>query len=598
MSRAISGLTYLAGFYVFAAIAWAGIDLPLGSARLQTMKLINPAMAFLVLAFVRAWRARSNEEPEKPLAPDSGGGARTVARAWLYAIAPLAVFAWWRALSDGVIREDFQRITQVASGAPFNGALWADASFFNFWSRQTSLALDALCWPHFGLDPAPWHAVNLGLHLAVALCAGLLALALTRRTATGVLATALVALMPMAVEPVCWIAGRDDSVAAFLALISALALVRAVRAGIAEPLADERGRLFFGRAAQDVAWMALSVAASLLALFAKESTLSLAGALVPVAWLAASRGERSWRGELGALARACLRVVPHGLVLAVYVIVRSRALAAQGWTPGATFTDWPKILLFPLSPVAPLAFPVNMEQIGELAWYGRAICGGSLVAAVLVALARFRPLVERETLGLYALLLGFTVPVYRMICLSATLQNNRYLYLPGTAFAMLAAHLLVRNARAVRGARLVPALLVASAFALVRMNAEPWVAVGAVAKRLNAEVGALVEPLARHPHVRIDGVPEQFRGAFLLNLSDLGWALEVCHKLPLGQRHRLVELYHAGAPRPERAVGEPEFHWSPDQGLVAVPDPKMLTTRSLSAPSTYPALLSGSIVTR
>src|SRR4051794_4441199 len=122
-----------------------------------------------------------------------------------------------------------------------------------------------------------------------------------------------------------------------------------------------------------------------------------------------------------------------------------------------------------------------MWSLEDLAAPARALAGAGLLAGLALAVARRAPLADRETRAFYAALIAFSVPVYRMIHLSATLQNNRYLYLPGVAFALLVAHLWTRNAPAVRHGRLVPAFALATAFALVRMNAEPWVAAGAVA---------------------------------------------------------------------------------------------------------------------
>lgn len=549
MKRILSGLAIAAALYVWAIIASAGLSVKFGALHLRSQKLINPGFALVLFLVWGAFARRHDDATEDPPPPVAEGGWRTLVACWLFLIVPVAALAWGRAVEGDFIREDFQRIAAIRAGQPLDGTCWADARFTTFWSRQSSLVVDQLTFPAFGLDARPWHVLNIALHLAVALCTGLLGLALTRSLATGVLASALVALAPWASEAACWIAARDDSFAALYALLAALALVRAVRAP-----------------GWGVGWTAASVVATVLALFAKESALSLPGALAVVAWLADERRPADVRG----VGRALLRIAPHGLALVAYLAVRGRMLAVQGWDPDETFTDWPKVLLWPLSPFGPLAFAVNMLELPELAAWARALAGGMLVTSLAVALSRWRSLVARESLGFYVMMLLLSVPVYRMIHLSATLQNNRYVYLPGIAWALLFGHLLATNARVWPRARLVPLVALGVAFALVRVNAMSWVTSGVVARQVRDDLKVLVEPLARHPRVRVDGLPDQWHGAFLFNLADVSGPLIAFHGMPPEHRFRLVELFHDGAARPPRQPGEPEFVWRWPRGLVEV----------------------------
>lgn len=565
MASLLTFLCAALGTYLAAVVAAGGLTVRIGGLALGSFRLTNPALAFIALLALRALWTRSGAPPEvADPARNEAADARRLRLSWLALAVPLAVLAWGRALDGGFIREDFHRLERVLAGAPWNGAMWLDAGINTYWSRQVSLALDALTLPAFGLTPLGWHALNLAIHLAVALLAGRLLLALGGTLRAALLAVLLVALSPMAVEPVCWIAARDDSIAALFALSAALATVLSVRGGPRLP------------------WWAASLAATLFALFAKESALPLPAALFALAWLAGGRASA-----------ALAHVAPHALLVAGYVAVRGHALAAQGWQPGKTFCDWGKMALLPLSPLGPLAFPVNMFSLAELDPAARLVIGVTLALTAALALARPGVLARRRTVALYAALIAFTVPVYRMIQLSGTLQNNRYLYLPGVFFAMALAELLVANRHLCAGrARLAIPLLVGCSFALARMNAEPWVAAGAVANRLRIDLAPLVGELARHDSVRLDGLPDQYRGAFLFNLSDATGPLVVFHGLPPPHRFRLAELYHAGArPRP-RAPGEPELRWTPDSGLVAVPE-NTVSTRSRSAASVMAALASG-----
>ena len=562
MRRFLDGLTLAAALYLWIVIACAGIAVPIGRFTLRSQKLENPAMMVLVLGFVRAAVARK-DGAHVAEAPVRERGAGVLSAVWLCLLVPLAIVAWGRGFDGGFIREDFHRLEAVQHGAPWSGAQDGDGGLQSFWSRPVSLAVDALTYPVFGLDPRPWHQVNLALHLLVALLVGLTALELTGRRATAVLACALVALQPMAVEPVCWIAARDDLTAALFALVAALALARGARG--------------------------LSALAFLAALFSKESVLSLPAALACVAWQTTPAQPR-WARARAALAA----VVPHALVLAAYLALRAHRMAGAGFDSGATLTDWQKVLLLPLSPLAPLAFPINMWSFAELAPFARVVVGGALLAGVALALARWSTLTRGPAPALYAMTLALTVPVYRMIHLSATLQNDRYLYLPGLAFAMLVAHLWTENARAWPRARLIPALALGACFCLARMNAEPWVAAGAVAARVNRDLAPVAEFAERETRVRLTGLPDSYRGAFLFGLSTVVDPMVVLYGFPRAYRWHLEETYHARTVRPPRAAGEPEVYWEPEDGFVLVPEPHSVSTRSLKLASISPVVPSGS----
>ncbi|MEM9491529.1 MAG: hypothetical protein AAGC55_20460, partial [Myxococcota bacterium] len=79
----------------------------------------------------------------------------------------------------------------------------------------------------FGLDPAAFHAVSLGLHLLAVALAAILAQRMGRgdddgRRATGWLAAAVAAAVfgvhPLTVEPVAWVVGQKDLLATVLLL--------------------------------------------------------------------------------------------------------------------------------------------------------------------------------------------------------------------------------------------------------------------------------------------------------------------------------------------------------------------------------------------
>lgn len=119
-----------------------------------------------------------------------------------------------------------------------------------------------------GGSALPFHVTNLGLHVAYAvLCAALCArIAHRGRTIAALLGGAVVALHPIAVEPVAWIAARNSSLEI---VFHALALL-AFAVYLTGP----------GRIAR-----AAVVAGSLLALCTKESAVVLPVSLLAVDWL-------------------------------------------------------------------------------------------------------------------------------------------------------------------------------------------------------------------------------------------------------------------------------------------------------------------------
>ena len=145
------------------------------------------------------------------------------------------------------------------------------------------------------LNPYVFHAANLLVHVA---CAGLV-YAILRKLAAGPWAACggalLFAVHPMQVEPVAWVTGFRDVLAAMFALGSILAyLSHATRSG--------------RRAA---IWYAVACASLLAALLCKPTTV-----VVPLLAAALDWGvlRRSWRGVVKPAGGLLLLVVPFALV--------------------------------------------------------------------------------------------------------------------------------------------------------------------------------------------------------------------------------------------------------------------------------------------
>src|SRR5688572_16755996 len=124
MSPLLTLLCATLGAYLIAVIAAAGLSVRIGGLTVGSFKLVNPAMAFLALLFLRALWQRGGEVDADGATPQD---ARWLRIGWLALAVPLAVMAWSRALDGGFIREDFHRLERVLAGQPLNGATWSDA---------------------------------------------------------------------------------------------------------------------------------------------------------------------------------------------------------------------------------------------------------------------------------------------------------------------------------------------------------------------------------------------------------------------------------------------------------------------------------------
>ncbi len=198
--------------------------------------------------------------------------------------------------------------------------LWLGGSLLPYRPlRYLSLSLDAqfvawlgACGLHVSA-PAVYHATNIALHLLAFVLLCRLAQTWGARRAPALLAAALFALHPLAVESVAYVAGRRDLLALICVLASLLAWtcerrrpLAALLLGCAAAMAKESGLLVFAllpladrrsegrdlRAGGLLAWLAASVvaAASLVAYGARGPLLpagSLAGTLLMAPALAA-----------------------------------------------------------------------------------------------------------------------------------------------------------------------------------------------------------------------------------------------------------------------------------------------------------------------
>jgi protein O-mannosyl-transferase len=184
-----------------------------------------------------AARSKSRAEPADAL--------RRLTRHWRLALVILvtavtfahAVRFPFSALSDRAFVLDNPLAANPAAGNPLGrglAALWRGSPGQSpSGVGALSLALDTRI---FGADPAPFHAINLALHLLNVVLVYLLLLRWGVTIRLAGVAVALFALHPVVAQPVCWISGRNELLATAMMLAALLAAIR-VKPGAGEPAA-------------------------------------------------------------------------------------------------------------------------------------------------------------------------------------------------------------------------------------------------------------------------------------------------------------------------------------------------------------------------
>jgi tetratricopeptide (TPR) repeat protein len=282
--------------------------------------------------------------------------------------------------------------------------------------------------------PIGFHAVNVLLHVAVALAVYALAVQLLAAPTAAWIAAALFAVHPFHTEALTGIVGRAEILAALFALLSLLALARAL------PLA--------GRSRH--AWLACSLLAFAVGMLAKESAFTTIGLVLVVHWRAAPADD--WRRRVAVLA-------PYLAVGAAYLGLRLWVVGAMGLPVPPAALDNPLahvdtatrvrtavvVLWDYLAMLAParLSADYSFNQVPlQLTWYSpRVWFAGILLtslAATAVALWRRRPEIAVAA-ALFAIPLAFTANLLFPI---GTIKAERLLYLPSVGACLIAGWLL------------------------------------------------------------------------------------------------------------------------------------------------------------
>lgn len=324
----------------------------------------------------------------------------------LWAVLGLAVVAYLPALGGEFVFDDYALLSDPAVVEPagplelIQPERTRPLTYLSFWlNRQLG-----------GTSPAGWHAVNLGLHLAlVALLYGLV-----RRIAgdwTALAAAAVVALHPLQTEAVSYVYGRAVVLAAIFVVLS-------WRAWLA------------GKHGQAVGWFAA-------ALLAKEEAAAFPVFLAGYDWFFEKVRGKAWRARLGPLAAMLTLTAAAAFRVAYAVRVsggESGALSGLGdVTPGTYLLTQGRVLwLYLRLLVAPVGQNFDRDVTLATGPEPAALAGWAALAALFFGclwLARRRPAFFWVAGGL--ILFAPTSSVAPL----ADLAAERRVYLPLLAFA-------------------------------------------------------------------------------------------------------------------------------------------------------------------
>ncbi len=301
-----------------------------------------------------------------------------------------------------------------------------------------------------GMNPWGYHAVNVALHATSAVVVYLIARRLLAVAAGasdwrtpaccwgGAAAAALFALHPLRVESVAWITERRDVLSGLFYLLAVLAYLRA-----AESQAFDRR------------WRALSLASFAAGLLSKASVMILPAVLLLLDWYPLGRRRLGWRYLLREKA-GYFGLAAAGAVVAIVALregMRVTSYATYGPEARAAMVAYSFFFY-----AARFLWPVHLSPLYEIPaevhlWQPRFLGPAAAVVLVSVALIALR---RRWPAGLAAWAYSAVVvaPVSGIVHAGFQLAHDRYSYLSGLGFAVLAGGGLATAIRSRAGGRL------------------------------------------------------------------------------------------------------------------------------------------------
>ncbi|MGR3984425.1 MAG: tetratricopeptide repeat protein [Gammaproteobacteria bacterium] len=409
-----------------------------------------------------AKRAQAHSQ-RKPAGPAAARAAPPLSRREVLAAGALCLLAaacFFPVTSAGFIWDDTS-FTDVWPVQTWHGlrTIWFDPNILKYEGHYWPL-LYTLFWVEhklWGLAPLGYHLVNLLLHISVML---LLWRLLERLAVPGAwLAAALFAVHPLHVEPVVWVIGRKDVLAALFFLLCVWSYLRFIE---------------LGRHADYARTLVLFVAG----LLCKSTVITLPAALLILHWW--QRGRITWNDMRRIMPLAVIglaitsadwsyyssrEVLDLGYSLTERVLIAARAV----WFYAGKMV-WPGQL--------PVVYPHWETGIGEVRGWA---CLAAAIA-VVAALWRLRARIGRGPLAAVAFFIVTLSPTLGFVdygYMQFSFVADRYHYLPGMGLFAAAAAGAARAAALLRARMMRAAADPADAQRVMRARAIALNALGA-----------------------------------------------------------------------------------------------------------------------
>jgi len=443
----------------------------------------------------------------------------------IVAIAAVSIAAYAASLSGYFLSDDFNIVTLL--NAERTAVNWPNvlSDFYavyrgdpthSYYRPMITLsgAFDYSLW---GPNPFGGHLTNLCFNMVNSLLVYGIAAALPPSPAGGfaLLAGLLFSLHPLHAEPVYWLVGRTELIAACFSLLSILF-----------------SAVFLDR--QRPVWRMLSLMAFLLALGSKETAVVVPFAVtLHLLCFSASGSERS-------PFRAAVHLTPYYLLLGAYFVFRKAITGHLIGQYGNTGTEPFVPSLIPKGIVHLVAYQLRPTGGALLTSAGDALVGQTvrrlidplswiLLLAIVGLVIAVR--IDRRTWFCLGLMLVFAFPLLSLLAkTNLPIELARLYYLPSVAFCLFLAALLVKAPVLI--ARFLGLILVCSFAGLLAINSLPWIQ----AARITREIVQTIERVAYRPGVEkvlVIGNPDLYFGAELFGMNS--WALEVAAGPPFAK---------------------------------------------------------------
>jgi protein O-mannosyl-transferase len=350
----------------------------------------------------------------------------TVARVPL-AVCVLALLVYSRSLFCGFIRDDGPQIVrnpQVQSWEylphVLTSPLWNQMGPRQALFYRPLFSLWMLLVHSFGgFSPWFWHLSSILLHVACTSLVFRLSLRLIGNELTAGLAAGVFAMYPIHVDAVSWLSASNELLFSFLILNALLVLLAPGEDGAGPRILASAGLYF-------------------MALFAKETGISMALALIALAWIVL-------RDQSERLKRAALAAAPFAATTGVYLLIRWSVMQRVGVESGEhtwrqVIFSSPSILLFYLQK---LLLPVGLsgEYVNAIYTSPRVGFWLPLTAIVFLAalLAWLAARVDRGFGIAAALIFLPLLPALAAVRIypQGDMTHDRYLYLPSVGLCLL-----------------------------------------------------------------------------------------------------------------------------------------------------------------